>query len=430
MSVPLRIAVAGLGTVGAGVVRLIDTNASLLAQRAGRALQVVAVSARDRGRDRGIDLAPFDWCDDAVAMAREAPADVVIELIGGADGPAKAVCEAALAAGRHVVTANKALLAHHGNALAAGAEAAGVSLGFEAAIAGGIPIVKSLREGLAANRIGRIYGILNGTSNYILTQMRQTSRSFADVLGEAQSLGYAEADPATDVDGVDAAHKLALLSSLAFGCAVDFDGVYIEGVRQIASIDIAFAEELGYRIKLIGSARLTDDGLEQRVHPCMIDCAAPVATVEGVLNAVVAHGDFVADTVYEGPGAGAGPTASAVVADILDIARDRRTPTFGVPARELQILQRAPMERHRGAYYVRLLVLDEPGVMADVTAIFRDTHISIETMIQRGQSQTDAVPVVITTHECEEAQMRQAVAAIGDLATVVEAPHMIRIEPL
>ena len=426
----LRIAVAGLGTVGAGVIGLLATNASLLTERAGRPLQIVAVSARDRGRDRGVDVSGFAWHDDAVAMARDADVDVVVELIGGSDGPAKAVCEAALAAGRHVVTANKALLAHHGNDLALIAEEASVSLGYEASIAGGVPIVKALREGLAANRIGRIYGILNGTSNYILTQMRQTGRDFADVLSEAQSLGYAEADPAMDIDGVDAAHKLSLLASLAFGCAVDFEGVYVEGVRDIAPLDVAFAEELGYRIKLIGSARLIDGGLEQRVHPCMIDLHSPVATVEGVLNAIVAHGDFVSDTVYEGPGAGAGPTASAVVADIIDIARGRHSPTFGIPAASLQRRPRAPMERHRGAYYMRLMVADRPGVMADVTAIFRDEGVSIETMIQRVQSPTDVVPVVITTHECEESRMRGAGAAIGSLTSVVEEPHLIRIEPL
>ncbi len=430
MSAPLRIAVAGLGTVGAGTVGLLRDNAELLAVRAGRPLELVAVSARDRGRERGIDLSSVAWYDDAVVMAGEAPVDVVVELIGGPDGPAKAVCEAAIAAGRDVVTANKALLAHHGNELARLAEERGVVLDYEAAVAGGIPIVKALREGLAANRIERIYGILNGTSNYILSTMRETGRPFDEVLATAQELGYAEADPGMDVDGIDAAHKLAILSSLAFGSAVDFAGVYIEGVRHVSPLDIEYAEELGYRIKLLGSARITEDGLEQRVHPCMVAKTAPIATVEGVLNAVVARGHVVTDTVYEGPGAGAGPTASAVVADLIDIARGRRGATFGVPAAELASLPAAPMERHRGAYYLRLQVRDQPGVMADITACFRDEQVSIGAMIQRGQSRTEAVPVVLTTHDCQEAAMRRTLAAIVKVDTVMETPRMIRIEPL
>lgn len=430
MSAPLRIAVAGLGTVGAATVQLLTQNAEHVSVRAGRKLELVAVSARDRSRDRGIDLSSVAWHDDAVTMAGQADIDVVVELIGGSDGPAKEVCEAAIAAGHHVVTANKALLAHHGNTLARQAERQGVSLNYEAAVAAGIPIIKALREGLTANRIERVYGILNGTCNYILSTMRETGRAFEDVLADAQKLGYAEADPAMDVDGVDAAHKLALLSGLAFGCAVNFDGVHIEGVRHVSPLDIQFAEELGYRIKLLGLARITDDGLEQRVHPCMVAKAAPIATVEGVLNAVVARGDVVTDTVYEGPGAGAGPTSSAVVADIIDIAQERRSATFGVPVAQLATMPTAPIERHRGAYYVRLQVRDQPGVMADVTAIFRDEKVSIEAMIQRGQSEIEAVPVVLTTHECSEADMRRTLAAIAKVDTVVESPCMIRIEPL
>ena len=430
MTEALRIAVAGLGTVGAGTVDLLTRQAQLLASRGRRPLHVTAVSARDRGRDRGIDVSALPWYDDAVALARTAPADVVVELIGGADGPALAVCEAAIGAGRHVVTANKALLAHHGAALARAAEAAGVSLSFEAAVAGGIPIVKALREGLTANRIRRIYGILNGTCNYLLTAMRETGRSFDDLLAEAQALGYAEADPSTDVDGIDTAHKLALLASLAFGCEVDFHSVYVEGIRDTSPLDIAFAEELGYRIKLLGSARVTDDGLEQRVHPCMVRHGTPIAHVEGVLNAVVASGDFVEDTIYGGRGAGAGPTASAVVADLVDIAVGRRTPTFGVPADALIALPRAPMERHVGAYYIRLNVKDRPGVIAGIAAAFRDERVSIESMLQRGRSATESVPVVLTTHETEEAAMRRALAKIQRLEAVTEPPIMIRIEAL
>lgn len=430
MSASLPIAVAGLGTVGAGLLRLLHAQAGVLARRSGRRIEIVAVSARNRHADRGVDLSGVAWFDDPVAMARTAPAEVVVELIGGADGPARAVVEAAIGAGRHVVTANKAMLAVHGTALARAAEAAGTALHFEAAVAGGIPIVKALREGLAGNRISRLYGILNGTCNYILTTMRESGRPFADILAEAQKMGYAEADPRMDIDGIDAAQKLALLASLAFGAEVDAGGVHTEGIRAITPLDIAYADELGYRIKLLGSARQTERGLEQRVHPCMIAADAAIAHVDGVFNAVVATGDFVDDTMYEGRGAGAGPTASAVVADIVDIARGRRTPAFGIPAGELVRLPRAPMEHHVGACYVRLMVRDRPGVLADVAAAFRDEAVSIEALLQRARSPHEAVPVVLTTHECEEGAMQRALARIGALDTVVEPPMMIRIEPL
>ncbi len=430
MTTPLRIAVAGLGTVGAGTVRLLADQRELLLRRCGRPLEVVAVSARDRTKDRGVDVSAFAWHDDAVQMARAADADVVLELIGGDDQPALSVCEAAIEAGKHVVTANKALLARHGTTLAQTAERAGVALNFEAAIAGGVPIVKALREGLAGNVVDRVYGILNGTCNYILTEMRETGRSFDDVLAEAQSLGFAEADPSTDVDGIDAAHKLSLLSSLAFGTEVAYDGVYVEGIRGVTPVDIEFAGELGYRIKLLGSARLTSRGLEQRVHPCMVDTDKPIAHVDGVYNAVIAQGDFVDDTLYEGRGAGAGPTASAVVADLVDIARGRHTPAFAVPANSLAKPSLLPMDRHQGAYYIRLTVLDQPGVIADIAAAFRDEAVSIESMLQRGRSPTEGVPVVLTTHVTEEAQMRRALDQIAGLSAVLEPPHMIRIEEL
>ena len=428
MSEALRVAIAGLGTVGGGTINLLNTHAEALSQRGGRPLEVVAVSARSRNRQRDCDISPYDWWDDAVAMAREAPADVVVELVGGEDGPAKAVCEAALAAGRHVVTANKALLAHHGTDLAAAAEANGVELRYEAAVAGGIPIVKALREGLAGNGIGRVYGILNGTCNYILTAMRDSGRDFATVLAEAQELGYAEAEPSMDVDGVDTAHKLAILASLAFRTEIDFGAVFVEGIRRIAPLDITFADELGYRIKLLGSARMTDHGLEQRVHPCMVPVDTPIAHVDGVFNAVVAQGDFVDDTVFEGRGAGAGPTASAVVADIVDIAAARRTPILGVPRGALTRASAAAMDRHVGAYYLRFMVQDRAGVIAEITSAFRDADVSIESMLQRGRD--DVVPVVMTTHETEEARMSQAVTAIAGLDAVMEPPNMIRIERL
>ena len=428
MNGPLHIAVAGLGTVGAGTLELLQTHGERLRQRCGRPIVVVAVSARDKGRDRGIDLDGMEWHDDAVAMAARSGAEVVVELIGGADGVAKAVCEAAIAGGKHVVTANKALLAHHGTALARAAEAKGVSLGFEAAVAGGVPIIKALREGLAANGLTRIYGILNGTCNYILTAMRESGAKFEAVLADAQALGYAEADPSLDIDGIDAAHKLAILTSVAFGCEVNFPAVYIEGIRDISSLDIQFAGELGYEIKLLGIARLTGSGVEQRVHPCLVPLAAPIAHVEGVFNAVVAEGDFVGTTVYEGRGAGAGPTASAVVADLVDIARGHSVPTFSVPATALAKIPAQPMERHRGAYYIRLMVVDKPGVIADVTAAFRDEEISLESMLQRGRAPGEAVPVILVTHDTEESAMSRALEKIAILEAVADPPRMIRIE--
>ena len=426
----LRIAIAGLGTVGAGTLALLRDQAELLAARSGRAFKVVAVSARERAKDRGVDLASARWYDDPVAMAREADAEVVVELIGGSDGVAKQICETALDARRHVVTANKALLAHHGTALAKMAEAGGVTLSFEAAVAGGVPIVKALREGLAANRITRLYGILNGTSNYILTGMRDSQRPFLKVLQQAQKLGYAEADPSFDVDGIDAAHKLAILTSVAFGTEVDFKGVYTEGIRHVSPLDIEYAGALGYRIKLLAIARRTDIGIEQRVHPCMVRDSAAIAVVDGVTNAVVAEGDFTGSTVYEGPGAGAGPTASAVVADLVDLARGRRIPTFGVPAAALKPTVASPMERHRGPYYIRLMVVDRPGVIADIAAALRDENVSMESMLQRGRSPDEAVPVVLTTHIAEEAAMNRAVQRIAKLDAVIERPRMIRIEDL
>jgi homoserine dehydrogenase len=427
---PLRIAIAGLGTVGAGTVQLLQRNAELLQRRAGRRLVVGAVAARDQRRERGVDLAGVRWFADAAAMARDPAIDVVVELIGGSDGVAREVVAGAIAEGKHVVSANKALLALHGTELARQAEARGVALLFEAAVAGGIPILKALREGLGANNVTRIYGILNGTCNFILTTMRETGRDFADVLAEAQRLGYAEADPSFDIDGVDAAHKLALLAAVAFGAAVDFNGVYVEGIRHVSALDIDFAAELGYRIKLLGVARMTAHGLEQRVHPCMVPRSTPIAHVDGVFNAVVVEGDFVGRVMLEGRGAGAHPTASAVVADLLDIAVGRWSSSFTVPASALQLLRSSPMAQHVGAYYVRLMVVDRPGVIADIAAALRDEQVSMEQMIQRGRAPGEAVPVVLTTHETEEAAMRRALDRIHRLDTVLEPPRMIRVEAL
>ncbi len=430
MSSPIRIAIAGLGTVGAEVARLLTKRRDLIAARCGRPVDLAAVSARDPKRDRGVDLSGCAWFDDAAAMAREADVDVVLELIGGEDGIAKSICENAISSGRHVVTANKALLAVHGTALARQAEGAAVALGYEAAVAGGIPVIKALREGFVGNRIESIHGILNGTCNYILTTMRETGREFDDVLAEAQKLGYAEADPTFDVDGIDAAHKLALLASVAFGCEVDFDSVHVEGIRHVSAEDIAFADELGFRIKLLGIASATPDGIEQRVHPCMVSMDAPLAHVEGVFNAVVAEGDAVGTSVLQGRGAGAGPTASAVISDVADIARGTILPAFSVPASQLVPSRPVSIDRRVGPYYVRLMVVDRPGVIADVSAALRDESVSVESLIQRGRSPDESVPVVLTMHDAEEAAMQRALAKIAALDTVLEPPCMIRIEDL
>ncbi len=430
MSGALKIGIAGLGTVGAGVVRLLRDEADLLAVRCGRPITVTAVSARDRSRDRGFDMAALAWHDDAVAVAGDPNVDVVVELIGGEEGIARQLADAAFAAGKPFVTANKALIARHGTALAEAAEKAGAALCFEAAVAGGVPVVRALQDGLAANRRDYVFGIFNGTCNYILTTMEATGRSFEDVLGEAQEKGFAEADPSFDVDGIDTAHKLAILAALAFGTAVDFDSVHVEGIRDIAATDIQYAAELGYRIKLLGIGRLTEHGLEQLVHPCMVPLSEPIAHVAGADNAIVLEGSPVGRTVMEGQGAGAGPTASAVVSDLMAIARGEARLAFGMPASELRRVEPVALENHRGAYYIRLVVIDRPGVVADVTAILRDHDVSLASFIQRGRAPGEAVTLVFVTHQTDEAAMKGALGAIEKLDTVTEAPKMVRIKDL
>jgi homoserine dehydrogenase len=427
MKSPLRIGIAGLGTVGAGVVKLLAEHGRLLSLRGGRSLKLVAVSARSKAKKRDIDLSGVRWERDPLALAAADDIDVVVELIGGSGGVARRLVQAALRSGKHVITANKALLAMHGAELAELAEKKGSILAFEAAVAGGIPIIKALREGLVGNRVKRLYGILNGTCNYILTTMRETGRDFEAVLAEAQAAGYAEADPSFDVDGIDAAHKLAVLTGAAFGARVNFDGVYVEGIRHVSAMDIRFAEELGFRIKLLGLARETRYGIEQRVHPCLVPLATPIAHIEGVFNAVVIEGDFVGTTMFQGRGAGQGPTASAVVADLVDVARGRQMPAFVVPADRLSTKKVSPMDRHQGAYYIRLMVQDRPGVIAAISSALAKERISVEAMLQRGRSE-EVVPVVLTTHETEEAAMQRALARIARLGSVAEGPCVIRIE--
>ena len=423
----LRIALAGLGTVGSGVIKLLDANADLIARRAGRAIVVVAVNARDRTRDRGIDVAQFDWVDDTGALVERDDVDVVVELIGGSDGPALALARASIAAGKAFVTANKAMIAHHGLDLAAAAERAGVALKYEAAVAGGIPVIKGLREGAAANELSQVYGILNGTCNYILTRMEAEGSDFADVLADAQALGFAEADPSFDIDGVDAAHKLSILASLAFGTRLAFDGVVRSGIRPIIAADIAQARALGYCVRLVGLAEAGGQGLFQRVAPCLVPLSHPLAHVTGAMNAVVAEGNYVGRLFFEGRGAGEGPTASAVVADLIDIARGEIGPAFAMPVASLVDAPPAAPGERRGRAYLRFTVADRAGVLAELTAAMRDGGVSIESMIQRGEA-SDAdglgggVFVAMTTHEGPERGVTAALDRLEGSPSLIGKP--------
>ncbi|RMH46420.1 MAG: homoserine dehydrogenase [Alphaproteobacteria bacterium] len=426
MTQPFRIAIAGLGTVGTGVIRMLRAHGGLIAARAGRSVEIVAVSARSRRKDRGADISALEWSDDPVALARRPDIDCLIEVIGGEDGPAKAAVEAALERGIHVVTANKAMLAHHGNALAELAEARGAALRFEAAVAGGIPVVKALGEGLAANAITRVMGVMNGTCNYILTEMERTGADYARVLAEAQRLGYAEADPEADVGGFDAAHKLALLASLAFGTRIDFDAIAIEGIAHITLPDIRQAADMGYRIKLLGVARMNDDGLEQRMQPCLVPASSAIGQLDGVTNAAVIEGDFVGQITLEGPGAGAGPTASAILGDVIDIARGVNRPALGRAAARLAAAPRSSAGAP-AAHYLRLALHDAPGTLARVATVLGSHGISIDTMRQYGHSGA-AAPVVIVTHPAERGRLAAALAEIGALDVCLAPPVALRIE--
>jgi homoserine dehydrogenase len=423
------------------VVDLLERGRDKLVARCGRPIEVVAVGARSRSKKRAIDLKKFRWIADPAALAADPAIDVFVEVIGGAGDPARRAVETALAAGKPVVTANKALLARHGSELAELAEKAGVPLNFEAAVAGGIPVIKTLREALAGNQIRRVYGILNGTCNYILTQMQEEHRSFDDVLKEAQAKGYAEADPTFDIDGFDTAHKLALLTSLAFGTRVAFSEIDVEGIRAITQADIEAADDLGYRIKLLGVALMTESGIEQRVHPAMVPKHSAIAEISGVTNCVAIDGDSVGNLLLAGPGAGAGPTASAVMSDILDIARGGSPHPFGVAAAKLKAYKRARLGRHQGAYYVRLSLFDRPGAMAGSAGRMGERGVSLESIVQRrprgARPGIDARPtlgapttVILITHETTEAAIRDALEAIHKDGQVSEKPQMIRIEPL
>ncbi|AWN37546.1 homoserine dehydrogenase [Methylobacterium radiodurans] len=438
MTHSLRLGVAGLGTVGASVVRMIARRADALSAATGREIRVTAVSSRDRTRDRGLDLSGIQWFDDPVALAGSGEVDCVVELIGGSAGPAKATVEAALASGKHVVTANKALLAHHGAALAKAAEAAGVALAFEASVAGGIPVVKAIREGLPGNAVSRVYGILNGTCNYILSRMEREGLTFEACLKDAQALGYAEADPTFDVEGFDTAHKLAILTSLAFGTVVDAEGVSVEGISRVQPLDLRMADELGYRIKLLGVAQATAAGIEQRVHPTMVPKSSAIAQVMGVTNAVTVDADAVGELTLIGPGAGGEATASAVVADVTDVAAGLVRPAFGRPSATLRPSERVEMQRHEGGYYIRLTVHDRPGVAAGVATRMAEREISIESILQRRSENAavndprgrsgQPVPLVLITYAATEGNIRAALDAIAADGLLAESPQLIRIE--
>lgn len=422
----LRLGIAGLGTVGAGVIKIVRQKANVLAQRSGRGIEIVAVSARNRDKDRGVSLSEYAWEDDPVALATRDDVDVFVELMGGSDGAAKAATEAALKAGKDVVTANKAMLAHHGQELAELAEANGAVLRFEAAVAGGIPIIKSLTEGLAGNDIERIMGVMNGTCNYILTRMEDAGLSYEEAFAEADGLGYLEADPNLDVGGIDAGHKLSLLSSIAFGTQVNFDGVELEGIGCVTIEDITQAADMGYRIKLLGVTRLTGRGLEQTMTPCLVPATSPLGQLQGGTNMVVVEGDQVGQVVLRGAGAGEGPTASAVMGDVMDIARGLRMSTFGQPATSL-VAAKPAKATVAAPYYLRMSLEDKPGAMAKVAAALGEAGVSIDRMRQYSHEDATA-PVLIVTHKTTRAALDDALGALPETGVVSGAPVALRIE--
>lgn len=433
MAESLKVGIAGLGTVGTSVVRILREKADYLACQCGRSIEIIAVSARDKGRNRGIDLSNIKWFDTPVEMAASGEIDVFVELIGGELDVVHKAVEKALEIGHHVVTANKALLARHGVTLAVSAEKKGVFLNFEAAVAGGIPVIKAMRESLSSNHISGIYGILNGTCNYILTRMFTKGLSFKDCLADAQRLGYAETDPTFDIGGNDTAHKLALLTSLAFGTETSLDDVYVEGISNISQIDIRAADELGYRIKLLGVALKTDSGIEQRVHPTMVPASSMIAQIHGVTNALSVQSDLLGELLFSGPGAGGMATASAVIGDLVDIAKApigfQYAPIFGIPALELAPHKKARISHHAGGYFIRLNVHDRAGVFATVARHMADHNISLESIVQRPFIESQAVKtIILITHETTEVNVRQALAEIEKDGHLVAKSQFIRIE--
>ena len=425
---PLRLGIAGLGTVGVGVLKMIHKNAKIISLRTGRDIVVTAVSARSRSKDRGVDLSGFAWEDDPVALAKRDDVDIFVELMGGHEGPAKDATEAAVAAGKDVVTANKAMLALHGQSLALAAEAAGQVIRFEAAVAGGIPVVKALTEGLAGNKINRVLGVMNGSCNYILTRMENAGLSYAEVFAEANALGYLEADPNLDVGGIDAAHKLALLAAIAFGTEVDFDSVVLEGIGAVTIEDIHAVADMGYRVKLLGVAQMTGRGLEQRMTPCLVPASSPLGQLEGGTNMVILEGDDSGQIVLRGAGAGEGPTASAVMSDVLDLARGLRLKTFGQPATTL-VKAHPATTATPASFYLRLQLLDKPGALAKVAAVMGEAGVSIDRMRQYGHDAGKA-PVLIVTHKTTRAAIDQVVLDFNQTQVVEGPPVALRIEAI
>ncbi|CAI3957224.1 Homoserine dehydrogenase (ThrA) (PDB:5AVO) (PUBMED:29124164) [Commensalibacter communis] len=433
VSKPLKLGIAGLGTVGGGVVRLLQANANAVTHKAGRPIEIVAISAKSKAKDRGIDLSHIQWVDDPMDLVSNPKIDVVVELIGGANGIAYDLVCAALKAHKGVVTANKALIALHGDELAKLAEEKNVPLLFEAAVAGGIPVIKTIKEALTPDRLKRIGGILNGTCNYILTAMAKTGCAFNDILKETQELGYAEADPSTDIDGFDAAHKLAILASLGFGHTIHFKDVFVEGIRGINPDDLHYAKELGYTIKLIGIAQQHQDNrIELRVHPALLPYDTPLARVDGVTNAVFTEGEFSGRLMLEGAGAGEGPTSTAVSADIIDIARGSTIPMWGTDWKELTPATVVSRNEFVKAYYIRLMVQDKPGVVADIATILKEHNVSLRSLLQHGATNdtddTPIVPIILVTHKTKEESLLQALQAIQKLPVITEKHIMLRIE--
>jgi len=433
---PVKVGILGLGTVGGGTVNVLKRNAAEIARRAGREIVVVSASARDITKPRICDTTGIRLTTDPFEIIDDPEIDIVLELIGGA-GPVKDMVLKAIANGKHVVTANKSLIALHGNEIFAKASEKGVIVAFEAAVAGGIPIIKAIREGLSGNRIQWLAGIINGTGNFILSEMREKGRDFNDVLAEAQALGYAEADPTFDVEGIDAGHKLTILASIAFGIPLQFDKVYTEGITKITRVDVEYAEQLGYRIKHLGIARQTPEGIELRVHPTLIPERRLIANVNGVMNAVLVKGDAVGPTLYYGAGAGAEPTASAVVADVIDVVRaltsdpENRVPHLAFQPEAIVDTPVLPPDRFKSAYYLRLHAEDKPGVLADVTKILADHRISIEAIIQKEPpAEETAVPIILLTQITLEKELNDAIVKIEALKTVTGKVNRIRLETL
>ena len=426
MTKPLRLGIAGLGTVGVGVIKIIQNKLPLLEARTGRKILISAISAQSKTKDRGIDLSSYQWESDPISLATREDIDVFIELIGGHEGVAKEAVGLAISKGKDVVTANKALLAHHGHELALKAEKNGAALRFEAAVAGGIPVIKSLTEGLAGNTINRVMGVMNGTCNYILTRMESAGLSYEEVFSEADKLGYLEADPNLDIGGIDAAHKLSILSSLAFGTEINFAEVELDGINKITIDDIKQAADMGFRIKLLGVSQITANGLEQRMSPCLVPSDSPLGQLEGGTNMIVIEGDQAGQIMLCGAGAGERPTASAVVSDVVDLARGIRLATFGQPAKILQKVSSSKSQTP-APYYLRLLIHDEPGALAKITKILSQYNVSIDRMRQYGHEDENA-PVLIVTHEIKHENLMRAINELPNTEVLVSQPVAIRIE--